>query len=218
MKYCKRCFRNITEDVMVCPYCGKTDKLIDYDKEKRGEDFSCNDDSTFTSHIKSGDAYDTEESGEDADTAYGNTKHHNIDDCENSAEAPERADPGTPGENFSRSFTYLRSLPPAVRAGIIKNTADDIEKRFGYNPDESATININGREITVSQFNRLKDFFDKSDQLPEKTNINKNQALTTGIVIWLIVTILAPPVGIFLGIAAAALYTKSQKNKNNDQH
>ena len=73
MKYCNRCFRNIYDEVNVCPYCKKSDKLIDYDKEKRGEAFTCNSDDTMSSHIKD-DAYSIGD--KDADEVYGNEKRH----------------------------------------------------------------------------------------------------------------------------------------------
>jgi hypothetical protein len=40
MKYCKKCFRNVREDVNVCPYCGAPG-LTEYGSSSSGEDFSC---------------------------------------------------------------------------------------------------------------------------------------------------------------------------------
>jgi hypothetical protein len=40
LKYCKKCFRNVREDVDVCPYCGAPG-LEDYGSSSSGEDFSC---------------------------------------------------------------------------------------------------------------------------------------------------------------------------------
>lgn len=40
MKYCKKCFRNVREDVDVCPYCGAPG-LTEYGSGTSGEDFSC---------------------------------------------------------------------------------------------------------------------------------------------------------------------------------
>ncbi len=213
MKYCKRCFRNITEDVSVCPFCNQSDKLIDYDKEKRGEDFTCNDESSFTSHIKK-DAYDTEDSEADADNAYGNQKRHNIDNCENSAEAPEAADPGTPSENLSKTLTYLRTLPANVRQGLIRTLLEDIERRYGPNPDENSTVTVNGREITVAQFKKLAVFFNTTDMqktAANTTTVNKNMA--SFIAVWVIITVIFPPLGIILGIIAISIYTQNKKKQ-----
>lgn len=40
MKYCKKCFRNVREDVNVCPYCGAPG-LEEYGSHTSGEDFTC---------------------------------------------------------------------------------------------------------------------------------------------------------------------------------
>lgn len=40
MKYCKKCFRNVREDVSVCPYCGAPG-LTEYGSQNSGEDFTC---------------------------------------------------------------------------------------------------------------------------------------------------------------------------------
>ena len=216
MKYCKRCFRNITEDVAVCPFCNQSDKLIDYDKEKRGEDFTCSDNSSFSSHIKK-DAYDTEDSSADADNAYGNEKRHNIEECENAPEAPAAADPGTPGENFSRCFAYMRTLVPAERQRLIKETVEDIGRRFGPNPDEGSTVSIDGREITVAQFNRLVTFFAKTDIQPAQESMFNKKNLGSYIAVWFVITIIFPPLGIILAVIAISLYTQNKKNKENGQ-
>ena len=210
MKYCKRCFRNIAEDVTVCPFCKQADKLIDYDKEKRGEDFTCNSEvASFSSHIDRSDAYNAEES--DADNAYGNTKRHDIDNCENSAEAVEQADPGTPGENFSKSFNYLRSLPAAERQKLIKDMLEDIDRRYGSNPDEGTVVTVQGREITVSQFKRIVSFFARSDiSNASAPTFDSAKAKIIAIVIWLIITVIAPPVGIFFAIVAISIYSKTK--------
>ena len=217
MKYCKRCFRNITEDVAVCPYCKQSDKLIDYDKEKRGEDFTCNDNSTFSSHKGRGDAYDTSESDADADNAYGNEKRHSLENCENAAEAPEMKDPGTPGENFSKIFTYLRTLTPEQRQKIMQQTADDIQRTYGSSPDEGSTVKLLEREITVAQFNRLAEFFNRLNTAPAKDTTSAAKNFATVFSIWLIVTVLFPPVGIIFAVAAIAIFLK-KKNNNNDNN
>ena len=40
MKYCKKCFRNVREDVDVCPFCGAPG-LEEYGSSSSGENFSC---------------------------------------------------------------------------------------------------------------------------------------------------------------------------------
>lgn len=40
MKYCKKCFHNVREDVDVCPYCGAPG-LTDYGSQNSGEAFTC---------------------------------------------------------------------------------------------------------------------------------------------------------------------------------
>ena len=145
MQYCNRCFRNIFEDVKVCPYCKKADKLVDYDKEKRGEDFSCNDDSTFSSHINKDDAYSIGE--KNADTVYGNTgRKHDLDNCENSADTPAQ----------KSSSEYLQSLSPQERSRLIAEKREELRKRYGVNPSMDSTngakMNINGKEVYVDDF------------------------------------------------------------------
>ncbi|MBQ9605327.1 MAG: hypothetical protein IJR45_07935 [Firmicutes bacterium] len=150
MQYCNRCFRNIFEDVKVCPYCKKADKLVDYDKEKRGEDFSCNNESTLSSHINKDDAYNIGE--KNADTVYGNTgRRHNLDNCENSADTPQ-----TQNNQKTLSAAYLQSLPPEQRRKLIEEKKEELRRRYGVNPSADSTygakMNVNGKEVLVDDF------------------------------------------------------------------
>ena len=151
MQYCNRCFRNIFEDVKVCPYCKKADKLVDYDKEKRGEDFSCNSDSTLSSHISKDDAYTMGD--KNADTAYGNTgRPHNIDSCENSPDTPDM--PNTAEKNLSAA--YLKSLTVEQRQKLIAEKREELRRRYGANPSADSTngakMTVNGRQVYVDDF------------------------------------------------------------------
>jgi hypothetical protein len=114
MKYCKKCFRNVREDVDRCPYCG-AGGLVDYGSESSGEAFTCSQphevereiqqeiDSLNPSRNKAEDAYATEEFSpfdmfndeKKADDAYATSdedvygsKKHTDEDCDNSACAP----------------------------------------------------------------------------------------------------------------------------------
>ncbi len=214
MKYCNRCFRNIIDDVNVCPFCGKADKLIDYDKEKRGEDFSCNNESTLSSHIDRDDAYSIGD--ESADNVYGNEKPHDLDDCENSAENEEGfADKGTPGENFKYSLDYFRKLPPAQRQALIQKYKTEIAQKYGYNPSDGTTIEVAGREISVAQFENIDKIFGTVDT-PKKTTMDPDKAKTISIVmvVLLVLSALIPFIGIPLFVMAIVLLIKSEANKS----
>ena len=214
MKYCNRCFRNIIDDVNLCPFCGKADKLIDYDKEKRGEDFSCNNESTLSSHIDRDDAYSI---GDDsADNVYGNEKPHDLDNCENSAENEDGfADKGTPGENFKYSLDYFRKLPPAQRQALIQKYKTEIEQKYGYNPSDGTTVEVAGREISVAQFENIDKIFSAVDA-PEKNYMDPNKTKTIMIVmiVLLFLSALIPFIGIPLFVMAIVILIKTQGNKS----
>ena len=95
MKYCKKCFRNVREDVNVCPYCGAPG-LEEYGSHTSGEDFTCSQPKKAEREIKaeidslsphkeddaySRDAYSPFSMFDDESTtdAYGNTKKRNKD-------------------------------------------------------------------------------------------------------------------------------------------
>lgn len=70
MKYCKRCFRNISSEHTVCPFCHKSDKLIDYSSESSGERFECT--GAESKDLKTKDVYYNED---DDEIAYGETDY-----------------------------------------------------------------------------------------------------------------------------------------------
>lgn len=91
MKYCKKCFRNVRENVNVCPYCGAPG-LEEYGSHTSGEDFTCSQPTKTIHDIQQeidalnpneeDDAYSTKEDNyepfgmldEDETDAYGNVK------------------------------------------------------------------------------------------------------------------------------------------------
>lgn len=91
MKYCKKCFRNVREDVDVCPYCGAPG-LEEYGSHTSGEDFTCSQPAKTIRDIQQeidalnpddeDDAYSTKEDDyepfgmfdEEETDAYGNVK------------------------------------------------------------------------------------------------------------------------------------------------
>jgi hypothetical protein len=131
MKYCKKCFRNVREDVDKCPYCG-AGGLEDYGSGNSGEAFTCSQphevereiqqeiESLNPSHSKADDAYSTEEfspfdmfndeeKAEDAyaapeDDVYG-SRRHTDDNCGN---APT---PAPASASASHSFGSLTAVP-----------------------------------------------------------------------------------------------------------
>ncbi len=210
MKYCNRCFRNIIDDVNVCPFCGQADKLIDYDKEKRGEDFSCNNESTLSSHIDRDDAYSIGD--ESADAVYGNEKSHNLDNCENSAENEDGfADKGTPGENFKYSLDYFRKLPPAQRQALIQKYKTEIEQKYGYNPSDGTTVEVAGREISVAQFRSIDKLFSSVDTGKSETmDPEKAKKLASVFVVLSIIAAIVPYIGIPLFVMGIVYVIKSQ--------
>lgn len=94
MKYCKKCFRNVREDVDVCPYCGAPG-LEEYGSHTSGEDFTCSQPAKTIRDIQQevdalnpddeDDAYSTKEDDyepfgmfdEEETDAYGNVKKAN---------------------------------------------------------------------------------------------------------------------------------------------
>lgn len=100
MKYCKKCFRNVREDVNVCPYCGAPG-LEEYGSSKSGEAFTCSQPQQTEREIEKeinkltpDDAYSTEkhepfsifEDNEETD-AYGNIKKQSSDCIETEYDA-----------------------------------------------------------------------------------------------------------------------------------
>lgn len=214
MKYCNRCFRNIVDDVNVCPFCGKADKLIDYDGEKRGENFTCNSDSSFSSHIDRDDAYNLGD--EAADKAYGNQRSHNIDNCENSPEtAVGLADRGTPGENFKLTLEYLRAMPQQERSSLLSEVSAEIARLYGAAPSDDATVTINGRTITVPQFQIVKKMYDRLDSSVNASTVGPEEFKKYGtlFVISIILMVVFPPVGLLMLVGIIVHLTKTQGNK-----
>ncbi len=164
MKYCKRCFRNIFEDTAVCPYCGRSDKLMDYEKEKNssGEDFSCNNDSTVSSHIKTDDAYSI--GNKSADDVYGNSSRHDIDNCENRSEAPQK----------NTQKRDLSSLSPEERRRLYEQKRAELNRRLA--------AENNGRYPTNTA--------PKTEQQP--VTVNKGCLFVIMIIIFMVCPILLP--------------------------
>ena len=207
MKYCNRCFRNIVEDVTVCPHCGKADKLIDYDGQKRGESFTCSSDSTFSSHIGKDDAYSLGE--DDDDIAYGNTgAKHNIDDCENSDNASSKPPVIDPD--------YFKSLSPQERRRLIAEKQAEIKIRYGANPSEEsmngATVTINGRKVPVEDIRRLSADFDTENTDGKVAKSLLVQALPVLIFIFAIAFMINPGFGVSL-LVIVLVIAFNMKNK-----
>lgn len=112
MKYCKKCLRNVREEVSVCPYCGAPG-LEEYGSSRFGDDFSCTKpkdlereiDEEVKSLNKSNDIYDEREDEPESDEeAYGSktdrdncndveedaygSKRHNDSNCDNAPDTP----------------------------------------------------------------------------------------------------------------------------------
>lgn len=195
------------EDVNVCPYCKKADKLIDYDKEKRGEAFECNDNSKFSGHIKK-DAYSMGD--EDADTVYGNKTRHDLDNCENSDnyKAPAQK---------PAAIAVLEKLSPEEKRRLIAEKQLEIRMKYGNNPSADslfgATINVNGEEMSVEDFRR----YIGNRQLPDNRNSGKKlteQELKTIITLIVVAIFLLPflaPVSVVLFVIAITMGTSKNK-------
>ena len=130
MKYCKKCFRNVREDVNVCPYCGQPG-LEEYGSHKSGEDFSCSATPKPTPAKtafapKKEDAYTIKEDdfdvhNEEKIDAYGNVINedkscdnverdaygslaHNDENCHNAPNAPKLSPMDSEREEKARQF------------------------------------------------------------------------------------------------------------------
>ncbi len=130
MKYCKKCFRNVREDVNVCPYCGQPG-LEEYGSHNSGESFSCAMPDKSSGETKSPepekeDAYTIKEDGFDVHNeekidAYGNVINedkscdnverdaygslaHNDENCHNAPNAPKLSPMDSEREEKARQF------------------------------------------------------------------------------------------------------------------
>lgn len=219
LKYCNRCFRNIFEDVNVCPHCGLADKLIDYDKERQsgGEAFTCNTDSTLSSHIKKDDAYSVD--SEEREDAYGNEKRHDLDHCENSNDNNAAIQAGN-----RANAAYLRSLSPLERRKLVEEKQAELRRRYGMNPSEEstngATIKVNGIDMSVDEFRRLAKNSDSLNSVPKNPysdtlDKNKATAITMVIVIAIILFMFAPGLAFALIFFSVLAMVGSKKNDSN---